>query len=249
MSQQTLHRTKLLLYCLLSAADLLLTYQLVCRSDGLIYESNPIANAWLTSYGWSGLALFKMIAMLLVVGVALFVGRQRQRAAGIILSFACLAVGLVVTYSSWLMGYLGGQPAYARENVEEWSQVDEAFEEQMQAGRAFQLLAHHLATQLDDEQITMPQAVAELQLLARTSPGRWLACVRARHPGRSEEGSLTAELGVWVRSLRSAHHLFGSAPRQELFSGPHSGHREEEACAFPPPRRTVFPAPAPASDE
>jgi hypothetical protein len=68
--------------------------------DGQVYESNPIAEAWLSAYGWSGLVLFKLLIIVVVAAVASFVSLSRPRAGGRILTFACIAVAVVVAYST-----------------------------------------------------------------------------------------------------------------------------------------------------
>jgi hypothetical protein len=93
------HPRRLTLYAILSAADLGLTYFLIRQGDGDVYESNPIAEAWLSSYGWVGLAIFKLLIVLIVAAVAAFVSLSRPRTGGHILTFACLAVAVVVGYS------------------------------------------------------------------------------------------------------------------------------------------------------
>jgi Domain of unknown function (DUF5658) len=102
MSASILHPVRLILYMLLSVADLGLTYALIQLGNGDVYESNPIAEAWLSSYGWTGLALFKLAIILIVATVAAFVSLSRPRIGGHILTFACLTVALVVTYSAHL---------------------------------------------------------------------------------------------------------------------------------------------------
>jgi Domain of unknown function (DUF5658) len=97
------HSGKMLAYVTLSLADLYLTYALVQNSGGLIYESNPIANAWLARYGWTGLALFKLAAMLLVTLAVAYIACYRPQTADRILRFACCAVAFVVVYSFWLI--------------------------------------------------------------------------------------------------------------------------------------------------
>jgi hypothetical protein len=85
---------------MLSVADLALTYALIRDGDGQVYESNPIAEAWLSAYGWSGLVLFKLLIILIVAALAAVVSLSRPRTGGHILTFACLAVAVVVAYSS-----------------------------------------------------------------------------------------------------------------------------------------------------
>jgi hypothetical protein len=104
MNLTTFHPKKLFFFSLLSFADLFFTYQLLHKDGTSVYESNPIANAWLSSYGWIGLGVFKMIAMTVLVSVAMLLSLRRPRLAGEVLNFACFAVGAVVIYSCALLG-------------------------------------------------------------------------------------------------------------------------------------------------
>src|SRR5437879_6238677 len=97
----------LLIFGTLSFLDLALTYHLLQRGGGHVYESNPVANAWLSNYGWAGLALFKLLTMGLVIVVAVVLSARRPRAANSILTFACSTVALVVVYSCSLAGFFG----------------------------------------------------------------------------------------------------------------------------------------------
>jgi hypothetical protein len=101
------HPCRLAVFATLSVLDLALTYQLIQESGGRIYESNPIAGAWLSKYGWSGMALYKMLSMSIVVAVAAFISYSRPLAGGRLLTFACAAVALVVGYSYSLKGTAG----------------------------------------------------------------------------------------------------------------------------------------------
>ena len=99
MKATTFLPIRLTLYALLSCADLALTYMLIRTGEGEVYESNPIAEAWLNSYGWTGLALYKLGIVLIVATLAAFISLSRPRTGGHVLSFACLSVALVVGYS------------------------------------------------------------------------------------------------------------------------------------------------------
>jgi hypothetical protein len=122
---KTHHTGKLLAYLTLSFADLFLTYALLQKTDGAVYEGNPIANAWLTAYGWAGLATFKLVTMLLVAAVAAYVSFYRPQIGGRLLGFACCAVAFVVAYSCWLANAYGmhGGPSDVHANCREWSTV------------------------------------------------------------------------------------------------------------------------------
>lgn len=104
MPATTYHPRKLFLFTALSLADLGMTVYLLHQGQGRIYESNPVANAWLAAFGWIGLAMFKAVTVLMVAGIAVFVSRSRPRTGGGILKFGCLATGGVVLYSCLLSG-------------------------------------------------------------------------------------------------------------------------------------------------
>lgn len=94
-----LNLRKLLVFNLLSVADFFLTWQLLRKGGGQVYESNPVANAWLTSYGWIGLLVFKIAMVLLIGSIAVIVSFYRPRTSDRILMFACLVTAGVVVYS------------------------------------------------------------------------------------------------------------------------------------------------------
>jgi hypothetical protein len=93
------HPKKQVVFALLSAADLALTWSLLGNSHGEVYEANPIARLWLTRFGWLGLAGFKAALVLLVLSLVVVIGRWRPRAAGRLLGFGCVCLAIVVSYS------------------------------------------------------------------------------------------------------------------------------------------------------
>lgn len=97
-----LHGGKLFLFSLLSLADLGLTLHLLRQSGGRVYESNPVAGAWLDAFGWAGLVGFKVMMVLLVAGLCAVISRYRPAAGGRVLNLGCLATGTVVAYSFFL---------------------------------------------------------------------------------------------------------------------------------------------------
>jgi hypothetical protein len=106
MSLAAFHPKKLSIFAVLSVADLLLTYQLLQKTGGSVYEGNPIANAWLVAYGWAGLVVFKITAIIVLVSVAGVLSLRQPRLAGEVLTFACVTVGGVVVYSCTLMNWM-----------------------------------------------------------------------------------------------------------------------------------------------
>jgi hypothetical protein len=96
------HLGKQFLFALLSLTDLGLTWWLLRNSNGQVYEANPIASWWLTRFGWAGLACFKAIVVLVVLGLSAVIYFSRPRAAEQILRLACASLTVVVLYSAGL---------------------------------------------------------------------------------------------------------------------------------------------------
>ena len=92
------------LYVALSVADFVLTFALLKLSDGIAYESNPIAAAFLDRHGWGGLALFKATLVLLFVGSVGFIAMRKRRVAALLAVYGCAMLTSVVIYSQQLIG-------------------------------------------------------------------------------------------------------------------------------------------------
>jgi hypothetical protein len=110
MRSTVTHCLKVALFVLLSLGDLFLTWSLLRHGTGSVYESNPIANLWLESYGWWGLAAFKLSLTLLVASVAFIAYRHRPVLARRFANFACLTLTLVVGYSGFLLWQVKTDP-------------------------------------------------------------------------------------------------------------------------------------------
>lgn len=96
---KTLHLPRVALFTLLGLLDLFLTSHLLQFGGGQVYESNPIAGAFLRTYGLGGLVVFKLILTGLVDALAVVVAWHRPAFGGRILTFGCLATSGVVVYS------------------------------------------------------------------------------------------------------------------------------------------------------
>jgi Domain of unknown function (DUF5658) len=99
----TLPLGRLAIFLFLSCADLYLTVWLIECSNGRVAEGNPIARAWYMKYGAQGLVIFKVAIMALVGGIGVVISLYRPETGKRILTFACLAVGVVVVYSYKLL--------------------------------------------------------------------------------------------------------------------------------------------------
>src|SRR5262245_61081854 len=91
----------LAVFAVLSAADFALTRHLLHTSGGA-YEANPTARWVLEQHGWSGLAVFKLGAVLLAASVTALVYCYRPRTGRRLMAFGCAVLTLVVGYSAAL---------------------------------------------------------------------------------------------------------------------------------------------------
>ncbi|QEL20983.1 DUF5658 family protein [Limnoglobus roseus] len=111
----------MLVFGLLSVVDFVTTFALVLTKPGA-YESNPVAGAWLEKYGWRGLAGFKSLSVLVVLGALGIVCWRRPRLGAWAVVAACFAMLTVAIYSRHLML----QPTPEPDPVEEvWDDDEE----------------------------------------------------------------------------------------------------------------------------
>jgi hypothetical protein len=190
-----LHPGKLLLFAGLSATDLILTYRLVEHSGGQVYEGNPIANAWLSSYGWAGLALFKLAAMLLVAGTATFISLSQPRKAGHVLRFACVALGSVVVYSCWLLGLFPGQASARTLTLAQAEKAAQELDLRVQAHCEYLHLMENLTEEILAGTCTLEEAVDQAAILRDNEQTRiWVETLHLRYPGLTDHECLAADL-------------------------------------------------------
>src|SRR5438128_2033341 len=89
-----------LLFVLLQAGDLVSTWLVFggeCRPG---WEGNPVAALVLCRLGWPGLAAFKGVGTVYVVGIAGLIRPNSPRHASGLLWLACLIVGLVCAHNA-----------------------------------------------------------------------------------------------------------------------------------------------------
>lgn len=212
-TRQKLHPCRLAVFALLGVADLGLTWKLIHSGHGHVYESNPVAGAWLECYGWTGLAVFKTLAMLLVGLSAVYVSWHRPRTGRRLLTFGCLVTAGVVIYSCFLLGFLGG-PASAslEDDVRRTEQFGRELDRDLQHERAYFSLVQRLGHDLRAGRSSLADAVQEL---ARSEKGRdphWLDRLHACYPNRSDTECLA--LHLTFRAVKQAQE--GGVPWQLL---------------------------------
>jgi hypothetical protein len=184
---------RLFLFALLSGADLFLTWRLVQQGDGLVYESNPLANWWLRHYGWLGLVAYKGLAVGLVLGLWAVVVRYRPNTGGWMLTFACSAVAVVVLYSSLLAGYFKIQPDEPEsEALRQAKRQNYSLNDQLNQYHHYYLLSWRLGDEVIAQRCTLSEAVHELTSTEKGQDASWFDKLRRRYLGRSDEECLAA---------------------------------------------------------
>jgi hypothetical protein len=156
------------LFLLLSLADLALTWWLLTQAGGAVYESNPLAGWCLANHGWLGLAAFKVALVVLVLGLATIICRQRPRVAGHLLRFGCAVLGVVVVYGSALAYQADARLEAANEEVAADREVlNRASAEVFRVRQAYGALRDHLADALSAGHYTLAQASERLATAER----------------------------------------------------------------------------------
>lgn len=88
----------ILLFLLLSIADLVITYYLLNLSPDF-YESNPIANWFFKNWNIAGMTFFKFGVVAFVITIAEIVERKRPGSGKFVLFLGCVVTAAVVVYS------------------------------------------------------------------------------------------------------------------------------------------------------
>ncbi len=180
------------LFVALSAVDFLLTWYLLEHRGGSFYESNPVARWFLVRFGWVGLAGFKTAVVLVVGGTVLLLNRRRPRTANRLLRFACLATGLVVLYSFFLLNRASaGSRIHDDASIQTTSQQ---LDVKLRHSHQYQLLHAQLSDDLVAGRCTLEEAVDRLAATPHVQDQDWLRGLRARYPNCSDRDCLTASL-------------------------------------------------------
>ena len=202
-TRQRLHPCRLCIFLMLGVADLGLTWKLIHGGHGHIYESNPVAGAWLERYGWPGLAVFKVLAMFLVGLSAVYVSWYRPRTGRRILTFGCLVTAGVVVYSCFLLGSLSRHPASGLDDeMRQAEQLSRRLDRALQKERVYASLLQRLGHDLMAGRSSLADAVQELASSEKGRDACWLDRLRSCYPDRSDTECLALHLSF--RTLSQA---------------------------------------------
>jgi hypothetical protein len=192
-----LHSGKLILFVVLSILDLIFTCQLVQNSDGLVYESNPVASAWLAKYGWAGLVIFKAGMVALIGLTALLISIHRPKTSGRLLLFACTVTAGVVAYSFYLSQVMAGGPVELKRHDARSLQDDTVLLQMLenkQHYHAYQDLINQLSEDLSLRRLTLAEAIDRLARASRKINVSLARIYHTRYPGLTEREYLALHL-------------------------------------------------------
>jgi hypothetical protein len=193
---------KLALFLGLSGLDWLLTWRLMHNGSGLVYEGNPIANWWLASGGWQGLAVFKFGVAGLVGGLCVLISVYRPHTARKVLTFACSVLVVVVLYSSSLAGYMGAPgPRSETDRLRFLEKSGLVLEEQFHGVKEYQTLRRELGAALLDGRYSLREAVDRLAASPMGRQPRWLKILHMHYPDLDDEQCLAANLLEFTRDV------------------------------------------------
>jgi hypothetical protein len=102
----------LIVFGLLSLTDFTQTFALISTGNGEVYESNPVASAWLEQHGWLGLGIFKAGTVAVFVGAAVLVARRRPHTGVGVAALGCAALLAVTGYSHDLLSSPPGSSSH-----------------------------------------------------------------------------------------------------------------------------------------
>jgi hypothetical protein len=191
----------LLGFVILSLLDLLLTWNLVESSGGVVYEANPLAGDILADHGWCGLTWFKLATTAIVVAIGIIIHQVRPRTARWLFGGASAGMSLIVGYSIFL--------CISQPWIDPFVQTTVALEQSREANLKDGLAASHQyageleshASALITEACDLQTAVRELQELLRGLRIDPLRTIRLSSPGLSDEACLAL---VLIRHVQTA---------------------------------------------
>jgi hypothetical protein len=190
---------RLLVFLGLSLLDLALTRWLIQPGSAELREVNPIARWCLSSGGWAGLASFKLVTVALALGLFVLIARFRPGTGARVVNVSCLAVGLVVAYS----GYLLASNRTAVAEIHRQADKAEQLQREWRKDREEQAVLEALAADLAAGRCTLAEACRRWKGCQAEDPAR-LRCLRAvLHRDSDEECAALVLMRHAVFSVRN----------------------------------------------
>jgi hypothetical protein len=208
----------------LSVADFLLTWWLLERSRTGAYEGNPLARWCLLKYGWTGLAAFKSVLVVVFGALALVVFRARRRAAERLMTFACVTLAAVVFYSGSLLAMSPRARAAPKEDKSADAPPPE-WAEEMRRNVTHARFLDGLCEDLIAGRRTLDEAVDVLAETPRARQTRWLRQLASTYDCDSARKCLAAYLLTHAEGYcRDVHPLQFRAIAPRLRAAFHAEH-------------------------
>lgn len=227
MSVPAFPARKLALFALLSAADFGLTWHLLGRNQFDVYEKNPVAQWWLSHYGWLGLAGFKATALLLVALLGTVIYLRRPTTAHRLLTFGCVTLSGVVLYSVYLEGVLVSRQRDPE--VHALVQHTRQIEDSIRRGSGYRAVMNQVSNDLLHRRCTLAEAVDRVSQTEKAQDPEWAEILNKLYPDLEER----ARLGANVVQHMVGHHR--NAPGlQPLVPRLAAEFRDLYQCELPP---------------
>jgi uncharacterized protein DUF5658 len=186
MSTYVPHGRKLLLFLGLNLLDLALSRWLIHPGSPELREVNPVASWALSGGGWAGLASFKLAMVLLAATLFIVISHYRPGTGARVLNLSCLAVGVVVVYS----GYLVASNGVAVADLDRKQKEDEELQQEFRKAAADRAVLQGLAGDLAAGRCTLTEASAHWRRCKAADP-IWLPRLRAAL-GRNSDAECVA---------------------------------------------------------
>lgn len=180
---------KLAAFIILSVCDFITTFLLLSYTDGAVYESNPVANSWLEQSGWVGLAVFKVLIVFGVAGIAVYMFQRRPRVAHDLLAIGCGAVIVaVVTGAGIAISHAGPPIDDSQVHIDSPDSPAEWEDRYME----YQMALDNAAAGLDLNEIDVPEAVSLLKETSLGNDEEWIKSLTFAYPGLENGSALLA---------------------------------------------------------
>jgi uncharacterized protein DUF5658 len=236
-------RLRVFLFMLLSVCDLVLTWWLLRHSGRVVCEANPVADWWLSRFGWCGLAAFKIGMMVLIMVLLRLVSQHRPRAAGHVLSFACAVLAAVVVHSAALGRSAPTEDEWIAQSNRDLEEYNRQAHQRATEKIAYAALLDSICEDLVEGKCTLPEAVAGVMRSRRSQDHAWQRALATVYAGRSVEESVARNLlhlvnlaGATSNTARQlqaqCEALYGAGVQQEKTAGAGAAFSTPEtACA------------------